>query len=115
MVVVVGADVHKLTHTIVAVDQAGRGLGHKALDATTPGHRQAVAWARMQFGSELVWAIDDCRHSSTRLKSEAAFPPWSGNTQGRVRLTRAGNRQLNAAIHRIAATQIRMDGLGKTY
>jgi transposase len=59
-----------------------------------------------------------------RFKSEAAFarhagiapiPVWSGNTAGRVRLTRSGNRQLNAAIHRIAVTQIRLDGLGRAY
>lgn len=303
--VVVGADVHKRTHTFVAVDQAGRELGYKTFDAITPGHQAAVRWARERFGEELVWAIEDCRHLSTRLerdlltagqsvvrvppkmmaeqrriartrgksdpidalavaraaqrepdlpvathdetsrelkllvdrrddlvkrrtatinqllwrvheldpawapparsldlakhqqalatrldgvsgivaelareeleevaeytakintyakridalvaavaptllampgvgpltaaklvgeaagvtrfKSEAAFarhagiapiPVWSGNTKGRVRLTRSGNRQLNAAIHRIAVTQIRMDGLGKTY
>ena len=40
---------------------------------------------------------------------------WSGNTAGRVRMTRSGNRQLNAALHRIAVTQIRLDGLGQTY
>jgi transposase len=60
----------------------------------------------------------------TRFKSEAAFarhsgvapvPVWSGNTAGRVRLTRSGNRQLNAALHRIAVTQIRLDGLGQAY
>lgn len=54
-----------------------------------------------------------------RFKSEAAFarhtgvapiPVWSGNTEGQVRLSRSGNRQLNAAIHRIALTQIRMNG-----
>ena len=59
-----------------------------------------------------------------RFKSEAAFarhsgvapiPVWSGNTAGRVRMTRSGNRQLNAALHRIAVTQIRLDGLGRTY
>jgi transposase len=303
--VVVGADVHKRTHTFVAVDEVGRELGHKTFPATTPGHQDAVRWAREQFGSELRWAIEDCRHLSarlerdlltsgesvvrvppkmmaeqrrvartrgksdpidalavaraaqrepdlpvashdetsrelkllvdrrddlvkhrtatinrllwhvheldpglappkasldravrqqaltdalaglsgivaelareeladvieltarinqlqrriaglvehaaptllampgvgvltaaklvgetagvTRFKSEAAFarhagiapiPVWSGNTAGRVRLTRSGNRQLNAAIHRIAVTQIRLDGLGKTY
>lgn len=303
--VVVGADVHKRTHTFVAVDEAGRELGHKTFDAITTGHRAAVRWARERFGTEVLWAIEDCRHLSTRLerdlltagqsvvrvppkmmaeqrriartrgksdpidaaavaraalrepdlpvashdeasrelkllvdrrddlvkhrtatinrllwrvheldpawapktrsldlakhqqilaerladvsgivaelardeladvieltarinqlerrvadmveqaaptllampgvgvltaaklvgeaagvtrfKSEAAFarhagiapiPVWSGNTKGRVRLTRSGNRQLNAAIHRIAITQIRMDGLGKTY
>jgi len=59
-----------------------------------------------------------------RFKSEAAFarhagvapvPVWSGNTRGRVRMTRSGNRQLNAALHRIAVTQIRLEGLGQTY
>jgi transposase len=60
----------------------------------------------------------------TRFKSEAAFarhggvapvPVWSGNTAGRVRLTRSGNRQINTALHRIAVTQIRLDGPGQTY
>jgi transposase len=59
-----------------------------------------------------------------RFKSEAAFarhagvapvPVWSGNTAGRVRMMRSGNRQLNAALHRIAVTQIRLDGLGRAY
>lgn len=303
--VVVGADVHKRTHTFVAVDEAARELGHRTFESTTTGHQAAVRWAREQFGVELLWAIEDCRHLSARLerdlltagqsvvrvppkmmaeqrriartrgksdpidaaavaraavrepdlpvashdetsrelkllvdrrddlvkhrtatinrllwrvheldpawapkarsldltkhqqiladrlghvagivaelareeladvveltgrinqlerrigelvaqasptllampgvgslttaklvgetagvsrfKSEAAFarhagiapiPVWSGNTKGRVRLTRSGNRQLNAAIHRIAVTQIRLDGLGKTY
>jgi transposase len=40
---------------------------------------------------------------------------WSGNTAGRVRMTRSGNRQLNAALHRIAITQIRLDGVGRAY
>lgn len=303
--VVVGADVHKRTHTFVAVDEAGRELGHKTFDADTAGHQAALRWARERFGAGLLWAIEDCRHLSARLerdlltagqsvvrvppkmmaeqrriartrgksdpidaaavaraalrepdlpvaahdetsrelkllvdrrddlvthrtatinrllwrvheldpawapkerslnlvkhqrlladrlagvagivaelareelpdvveltgrvnqlerriaalveqaaptllampgvgvltaaklvgetagvkrfKSEAAFarhagiapiPVWSGNTKGRVRLTRSGNRQLNAAVHRIAVTQIRLDGLGKTY
>jgi transposase len=60
----------------------------------------------------------------TRFKTEAAFarhagvapvPVWSGNTAGRVRMTRSGNGQLNAALHRIAVTQIRLDGFGPTY
>ncbi|BBZ02345.1 hypothetical protein MCHIJ_17820 [Mycolicibacterium chitae] len=61
----------------------------------------------------------------TRFKNEAAFachtgtapiPVWSGNTAGRVRLSRAGNRQLNAALYRIALTQTRLaDSPGQTY
>jgi transposase len=303
--VVVGAEVHKRTHTFVAVDEVGRKLGEKVVAATSSGHAEAVMWARERFGDTVVWAIEDCRHLSARLerdlltagqqvvrvppklmaqtrasartrgksdpidalavaraflrepdlpiasddevsrelkllvdrrevlvaqrtatinrlrwrvheldperapkpgslnlakhrdmlrvwldtvpglvaelardeladitrlteaidalakrigertrqvapaplalpgcgeltaaklvgevagvsrfKSEAAFarhagvapvPVWSGNTAGRVRLTRSGNRQLNAALHRIAVTQIRLDGLGRTY
>jgi transposase len=59
----------------------------------------------------------------TRFRSEAAFamhagvapiPASSGKTD-RHRLARGGNRQLNAAVHRIAVTQIRLDGLGRAY
>ena len=62
--------------------------------------------------------------NATRFRSEACFamnagvaplPVWSGNTRGRVRMSRTGNRQLNAALHRIAVTQIRLDGIGQVY
>jgi transposase len=58
-----------------------------------------------------------------RFRSEACFamhagvapiPASSGKTT-RHRLARGGNRQLNAALHRIAVTQIRLDGLGRAY
>ena len=44
----------------------------------------------------------------------APIPASSGNTN-RHRLARGGNRQLNAALHRIAITQIRLDSLGRAY
>lgn len=44
----------------------------------------------------------------------APIPASSGKTN-RYRLARGGNRQLNAALHRIAITQIRLDGLGRAY
>jgi len=59
-----------------------------------------------------------------RFKSSAAFanhagvapiPAWSGNTRGRVRLSRCGNRQLNRALHTIANTQRAHSGIGQTY
>ncbi len=55
--VVIGADVHKRTHTFVAVDDVGRELGSKkTVPATTPGHTAAVRWAReKKFGSDVVW------------------------------------------------------------
>lgn len=58
-----------------------------------------------------------------RFRSEACFamhagvapiPASSGKTT-RHRLARGGNRQLNAALHRIAVTQIRLPGPGRTY
>ncbi len=68
--VVVGADVHKHTHTFVAVDEVGRKLGEKTVRAVTAGHAEAVMWARERFGAEVVWAIEDCRHLSARLERD---------------------------------------------
>jgi transposase len=58
-----------------------------------------------------------------RFRSEACFamhagvapiPVSSGRTD-RHRLSRGGNRQLNAALHRIAITQLRLSGPGQAY
>jgi transposase len=68
--VVVGADVHKRTHTFVAVDEVGRKLGEKVVAATSAGHGEAVMWARERYGPEVVWAIEDCRHLSARLERD---------------------------------------------
>jgi transposase len=59
-----------------------------------------------------------------RFRSEAAFaryaglapvPDWSGSTRGRLRSYRGGNRQLNAALHQIAMTQIKKGGPAESY
>jgi transposase len=42
-----------------------------------------------------------------RYNGTAPLPVWSSNKQ-RHRLSRVGNRQLNAALHRIAITQARL-------
>lgn len=68
--VVVGSDVHKRSHTFVAVDEVGRKLGEKMVQATTAGHLQAVAWARVEFGADLRWGIEDCRNLSARLERD---------------------------------------------
>jgi len=44
------------------------------------------------------------RHAFARHSGTATVPVWSSNRH-RLRLSRTGNRQLNAAIHRIAVTQ----------
>jgi transposase len=103
--VVVGADVHKRTHTFVAVDEVGRELGHKTFEATTVGHRDAVRWARTKFGDELRWAIEDCRHLSARLErdllgagqSVVRVPPKMMAEQRRVARTRGKSDPIDAA------------------
>lgn len=69
--------------------------------------------------AKIVAEVADVR----RFKSKDAFarhngtaplPVWSGNHE-RHRLSRTGNRQLNAAIHRIAVTQKRCHDDAKTY
>lgn len=103
--VVVGADVHKRTHTFVAVDQAGRELGHKTFDADSVGHLKAVAWARERFGADLLWAIEDCRHLSARLErdlltagqSVVRVPPKMMAEQRRIARTRGKSDPIDAA------------------
>jgi transposase len=54
------------------------------------------------------------RHAFARHNGTAPTPVWSGNHE-RHRLSRAGNRQLNAAIHRIALTQARSQSEARAY
>ena len=68
--VIVGTDVHKRTHTFVAVDEVGRKLGEKVVPATTAGHLKAITWARVEFGEDLKWGIEDCRNLSARLERD---------------------------------------------
>jgi transposase len=67
--VVLGIDAHKRTHTVVAVDETGRKLGERTLGATTADHLGLLTWAE-QFGSDRLWAIEDCRHLSRRLERD---------------------------------------------
>jgi transposase len=69
-VVVVGADVHKRTHTFVAVDDNGRKLGETTVDTTSTGHSKALDWARLHFGADIKWGIEDVRQYSGRLEGD---------------------------------------------
>ena len=68
MVLTVGVDVHKDTHTAVVVDELGRELARRTVAATDAGHRALVGWAARHAAGERVWALEDCRHVSTRLE-----------------------------------------------
>ena len=54
------------------------------------------------------------RHAFARHNGTAPLPAWSGN-RVRHRLSRTGNRQLNAALYRIAITQARVHPDAITY
>ncbi|MDN5746590.1 MAG: IS110 family transposase [Nocardioidaceae bacterium] len=102
--VVVGADVHKRTHTFVAVDAVGKQVGQVTVEAVTAGHHKALAWARERFGEEIVWAIEDCRHLSARLERDlltsgqhvVRVPPKMMAEQRRVARTRGKSDPIDA-------------------
>src|SRR3954447_7036620 len=66
--IVIGADTHKRSHTVAAVEAAS---GRMLVERTVPAQRRCfealLGWARGQ-GDERVWAIEDCRHVSGALE-----------------------------------------------
>jgi len=88
--IVIGADTHKRTHALAAVDAGtGRVRGKREIKAEEAGHLAAVRWARGLDG-ERVWAIEDCRHVSRRLERA---------------LLAAGERVVRVAPHRMGASR----------
>jgi len=67
-VVVIGADSHKRTHTVVAVDQVGRRVGVTTVRTNRDGHLELLRWAA-QF-DQVMFALEDCRHLTRRLEAD---------------------------------------------
>src|SRR4051794_30852032 len=62
--IVLGADMHKRTHTIAAVGAAtGELLGERTVQVGARGFDAVLVWAR-ELDGERVWALEDCRHVS---------------------------------------------------
>jgi transposase len=62
--IVLGADMHKRSHTIAAVGaRTGELLGDKTIDVGDRGFIAVLDWAR-GLGADRVWALEDCRHVS---------------------------------------------------
>jgi transposase len=88
--IVIGADTHKRSHALAAVDEGtGRVRGQREIEADEPGYLAAVRWAR-GLDEERVWAIEDCRHVSRRLEQA---------------LLAAGERVVRVAPHRMGASR----------
>lgn len=69
----IGADSHKRTHTLVAVDDVGRRLAEKTVRTNTEGHLDLLDWSRRLPEAdtvEVVFALEDCRHLTRRLEAD---------------------------------------------
>jgi len=66
--VVIGVDSHKRTHTVVAVDEAGRKLAERTAATTADGHLDLLSWSRTW--PERTWALEDCRNLTRRLEAD---------------------------------------------
>jgi transposase len=88
--IVIGADTHKRTHALAAVDAGtGRQRGARQIVAEEPGYLAAVRWAR-GLDDGRVWAIEDCRHVSRGFEQA---------------LIAAGERVVRVAPHRMGASR----------
>ncbi|HWI08212.1 MAG TPA: IS110 family transposase [Solirubrobacteraceae bacterium] len=66
--IVLGADTHKSSHTVAAVNVAtGQLLDDKTVQVGARGFSALLAWAR-SLDRERVWALEDCRHVSGVLE-----------------------------------------------
>jgi transposase len=64
----IGADSHKRTHTLVALDPIGRRLGEITVKATSAGHLKLLCWAAQW--EEVSFALEDCRHLTRGLERD---------------------------------------------
>lgn len=68
MMVVLGVDAHKRSHTVVAVDPGGAELGSVTVPATPAGHLKALKWAG-QWETRR-WGVEDSRVLTRRFESD---------------------------------------------
>jgi transposase len=67
--IVIGADTHKSSHTLVAVDRVtGQRLAARTVASSAAGVLEALSWAQGLEDPDRVWAMEDCRHVSGRLE-----------------------------------------------
>jgi hydroxypyruvate isomerase len=66
--IVIGADTHKVSHTLAAVQETtGRTIAEQTVKAKRRSFDDLLRWAR-GLGEERVWAIEDRRHVSGALE-----------------------------------------------
>jgi transposase len=70
VVIVVGIDAHKRSHTLVSVTETGRKLDELTVTATDDGCAKALRWAHQASSTDILWAIEDCRQVTARLERQ---------------------------------------------
>lgn len=119
MMVVLGTDAHKRSHTVVAADAGGAELGSITVPATREGHLRALRWAG-RFDSRR-WAIEDCRGLSRRLEGDllaagervVRVPPKMMAGARRSARTRGKSDPIDALA--VARAALREPGLPEAY
>jgi transposase len=66
--VILGADLHKRSHTVVVIDPIGQKVAERRVAATAEGHLELRRWAAQW--PDRTWALEDCRHLSRRLEAD---------------------------------------------
>lgn len=66
--IMIGADSHKRTHTVVALDPVGRRVAELTVPASSAGHLRLVEWAAKW--QDVSFALEDCRHLTRRLERD---------------------------------------------
>src|SRR5215203_4253069 len=66
--IMIGADSHKRSHTVVALNEVGRRLGQKIVSTDIDGHLALQQWSG-QF-DDVQFALEDCRHLTRRLEGD---------------------------------------------
>jgi transposase len=99
VMIVLGADAHKRSHTIVALSaMTGEFVGEQTVQVGARGFAALLTWARSLDG-ERVWALEDCRHVSGSLERF---------------LIGRGERVLRVATKLMAASRRGVRGRGKS-
>src|ERR1035437_8362311 len=66
--IVIGADVHRSTHALAAVDAStGQLIAEREIVGREQGHLAAPRWAH-NLDSELAWAMEACPVPARRLE-----------------------------------------------
>ncbi|MFL5859797.1 MAG: transposase [Solirubrobacteraceae bacterium] len=117
--IVIGADAHKRTHTLVALDAGtGSGRGEITVQGSDDGALNALRFAAA-LDPERVWAVEDCRHVTARLERAllgagervVRVPPWLTGESRKATRTPGKSDPIDARAVALAAIREGVDRL----